>query len=148
MIREATPSDVDQLTELSVLLFPDSPAAELRAEFEFYTRSGAQTCFLVYPDDEEHPQAIGFSHVALRTDYVEGTNSSPVGYLEALYVLEAYRLKGYGRRLVTASEDWARAKGAYEFASDCLLDNLDSYRFHMKCGFREANRIISFTKDL
>ena len=148
MIREATPSDVDQLTELAVLLYPDSPVLELRAEFEFFTRSGAQTCFLAYPDDEAHPEAVGFTHVAMRTDYVEGTQTSPVGYLEAVYVREAYRLQGYGQRLVAASEEWARAKGAVEFASDCLLDNKDSYEFHMKCGFKEANRIISFTKDI
>lgn len=39
-------------------------------------------------------------------------------------------------------------KGCAQFASDCELDNDLSRHFHLGTGFREANRIICFTKKL
>ncbi|MFR8975649.1 MAG: hypothetical protein ACLVG9_06585 [Eubacteriales bacterium] len=45
-------------------------------------------------------------------------------------------------------ENWARQRGCKEFASDCELDNNGSFQFHIHSGFREANRIICFTKQL
>ena len=38
--------------------------------------------------------AVGFAQCGLRRDYVEGTDSSPVGYLEGIFIKEEYR-KGY-----------------------------------------------------
>ena len=35
-----------------------------------------------------------------------------------------------------------------EFAGDCELHNLRSLQFHLKLGFREANRVICFAKKL
>ena len=91
---------------------------------------------------------IGFAQCALRHDYVEGTSTSPVGYLEGIYVLEEYRREGVAVGLLTACENWARQSGCKEFASDCELDNTLSLRFHLAVGFEEANRIICFAKKL
>ena len=49
---------------------------------------------------EHGDNAVAVAHVSLRRDYVEGTGSSPVGYLEAVYVLPEFRLQGVGGRLV------------------------------------------------
>ena len=83
-----------------------------------------------------------------RFDYVEGTKSSPVGYLEGIFVEENFRNKGYAKELLNACENWAKDKGCKEFASDCELDNLTSLKFHLSMGFDEANRIICFKKEL
>lgn len=91
---------------------------------------------------------IGFAHISLRREYVEGTDSSPVGYLEGVFVDEARRGLGVGRALVEAGEDWARGRGCREFASDCELHNLESLAFHLKIGFAEQNRVICFAKGL
>ena len=79
---------------------------------------------------------------------MEGTDSSPVGYLEGIYVAEEYRKHGIARELLAACERWAKEKGCTEFASDCELDNTQSLQFHLNVGFEEANRIICFTKKL
>lgn len=92
--------------------------------------------------------AIGFAQCQLRHDYVEGTESSPVGYLEGIYVADGYRKQGIARELLSACEDWAKEKGCKEFASDCELDNTQNLQFHLNVGFEEANRIICFTKKL
>lgn len=92
--------------------------------------------------------SVGFAQCALRHDYVEGTDSSPVGYLEGIFVKEGHRGKGYGRRLLKACEEWAKQAGCCEFASDCESANASSRLFHLHTGFQEANRIICFVKKL
>ena len=100
--------------------------------------------FLAYADET----AVGFAQCQLRQDYVEGTESSLVGYLEGVFVEESHRNSGHARSLLAACEQWAREQGCSEFASDCELTNTQSLAFHLHCGFREANRIICFTKKL
>ena len=92
--------------------------------------------------------AVAFAHCSLRFDYVEGTSSSPVGYLEGIYVEPDFRKQDIAKQLVNTCENWAKEKGCMEFASDCDLPNEDSYKFHLKIGFKEANRNIHFTKEL
>ena len=53
--------------------------------------NGKSQFFLKYENDFP----IGFAQCQLRYDYVEGTKSSPVGYLEGIFVKEGYRSKGY-----------------------------------------------------
>lgn len=64
------------------------------------------TCFIKFIDKK----VVVFANIALRHDYVEGTETSPVGYLEGVYVKENYRKKGYARELVEVCEKWARKK--------------------------------------
>lgn len=91
---------------------------------------------------------IGFAQCQLRCDYVEGTSTSPVGYLEGIFVKEGYRNRGYAKELLAECEAWAKNNGCLEFASDCEIDNADSFYFHKAMNFIEANRIICFTKAL
>jgi aminoglycoside 6'-N-acetyltransferase I len=96
----------------------------------------------------EHEQAlIGFVEVSLRP-YAEGCNSSPVGYLEGWYVAPQYGRSGVGRRLVETAEDWARARGCLEMASDTELHNTQSQRAHARLGYQEVVRLVCFRKSL
>lgn len=144
MIRKAEMKDLSVLAALACRLWPRHGVAEMEAEYaEMMAREDA-AFFLAYHQEE----AIGFAQCQLRDDYVEGTASSPVGYLEGIYVAEEYRQQGLARELLAACENWAKAKGCTEFASDCELDNVQSLQFHLKLGFEEANRIICFAKKL
>lgn len=144
MLRKADLNDLTILAELSCKLWPHHTADEMLAEYGVGVASPDAAFFLAYA--EETP--IGFAQCQLRHDYVEGTESSPVGYLEGIYVADEYRKQGVARELLSACESWAKAKGCTEFASDCELDNTHSLRFHLNVGFEEANRIICFTKKL
>lgn len=144
MIKQAQISDAKIAAELALLLWPDNTLEDFILEMEHFITSENSVIFLAV----EAEQAIGFAQCQLRTDYVEGTDSSPVGYLEGLFVVDDFRHQGIARKLVAACEKWAILKGCTEFASDCELDNTDSLAMHLRLGFTEANRIICFTKKL
>jgi len=144
MIREVEKQDLPILAELACQLWSHHTANEMLSEYGMGIANPNAAFFLAYA--EETP--IGFAQCQLRYDYVEGTDSSPVGYLEGIYVADGYRKQGVARELLSACESWAKAKGCTEFASDCELDNTQSLRFHLSVGFEEANRIICFTKKL
>ena len=144
MIRKAEIKDLPILAEMACQLWPDNTVEEMRSEFVEIIAKPDAAFFLAYSEET----AVGFAQCQLRHDYVEGTDSSPVGYLEGIYVADGYRQQGFARELLSACESWAKAKGCSEFASDCELDNVQSLQFHLNVGFEEANRIICFTKKL
>ena len=144
MIRKAERKDLPILAELACQLWPDNTVEEMRSEFAEIIAKPDAAFFLAY----EEENAAGFAQFQLRHDYVEGTDSSPVGYLEGIYVADGYRKQGVARELLSACESWAKSIGCTEFASDCELSNVQSLQFHLNMGFEEANRIICFTKKL
>ena len=144
MIRKAEIRDAKTIARLALRLWPEHSTEELEAEFGELLADAGCAIFLAEQDDE----AVGFAQCQLRHDYVEGTDSSPVGYLEGVFVAEPYRNKRIASALLAACEDWAREMGCTEFASDCELTNTNSLRFHLAAGFTEANRIICFVKEL
>lgn len=144
MIEKAEIKDYKKVTKLALLLWPDNEEVELHKEFKDIL--GCEEALILLAYDKE--EAIAFAQCQLRQDYVEGTDSSPVGYLEGIYVKEAYRGKGLAKEMLSKCEKWAKEKGCSEFASDCEFDNVDSLKFHLGTGFEETNRIICFTKRI
>ncbi len=142
MIQKAEQNALPILARLASELWEGHTIKELEEEFALLLRQKEAAFFLNY----EMGNPIGFAQCQLRHDYVEGTDSSPVGYLEGIYIKEEYRRRGYAKELLQACENWAAKMGCKEFASDCELHNRDSLEFHLHTGFQEVNRIICFTK--
>ncbi len=143
-IRRAGKKDVCAVSQLALMLWPENAIDDLKGEFAQLLAYDECAIFLCMADEE----AVGFAQCQLRHDYVEGTDSSPVGYLEGIFVHPRHRKNGCARILLQGCQDWAKALGCAHFASDCELDNAESLAFHLKMGFIEANRIICFTKNL
>lgn len=144
MILRATDTDTLALAQLAIQMWASHSLAELERDFAKALRDENAACFLAYAEGKP----IGFAQCGLRFDYVEGTETSPVGYLEGILIQEAYRHRGFARKLLEACENWARSKKCTEFASDCELGNRNSLSFHLAMGFEEANRVICFRKSL
>jgi len=143
-IVEATEADVEPWTGLGLLLWPDHSFHEMRETFSGILKAERETAFLCKVGQEY----AGFINVSIRVDYVEGSNSTPVGFVEGIYVKEAYRKQGIAKRLIARGEMWAKAQGCTEMGSDIEQHNTTSYDFHTTVGFREANRIICFIKEI
>ncbi|MGN1201457.1 MAG: aminoglycoside 6'-N-acetyltransferase [Candidatus Caccovivens sp.] len=143
-IKKASLSEIEILAKLANKLWTGHSVEELKIEFSDIMQKNQSAFFVKYVEE----QPVGFAQCQKRFDYVEGTHSSPVGYLEGVYVCPKYRRQGFATQLLKECENWAKENGCKEFASDCQLCNYKSAKFHLVSGFKEANRIICFTKKL
>ncbi len=144
VIQPMIEREVPAVAQLALKLWPDAHLSELAAEILAALSSGKDLIYVAKANES----IIAFAHVALHLEYVEGTSTSPVGYLEGIFVEEAYRKQGIALQLVQHCESWAKGKGCQEFASDAELPNVDSQRFHEKVGFKEVNRVVCYVKEL
>ena len=143
--RKAKLDDIEVLTELLCELYECNSYDDLLAENKRHFGDAKQVFFLAFDDDVP----IGVCHGSLRDEYVNGKEHiGTCGYLEGIYVKSPHRLNGVASGLIALCEDWARNNVCQEFLSDCLLDNMDSLRFHLKLGFLETERCIFFRKEL
>ncbi len=91
---------------------------------------------------------IGFLEAGLRS-HADGCDPAhPVGFVEGWLVKEEMRGQGIGQRLLEAAEDWARAQGCTEMASDTWIDNELSQRVHEALGFQVVDRCVHYRKAL
>ncbi|GAA0707770.1 aminoglycoside 6'-N-acetyltransferase [Dokdonella soli] len=145
-VRAAQAGDLAQWSALRAALWPDVDAAEHRADIEDQLAQPERFNSFLALDGIGMP--IGLAEASLRCDYVNGTESSPVGFLDGLYVVPAVRRRGVGRALVAAVEAWTRALGCRELASDSLLANEPAHAAHRAYGFEETERVVYFRKSV
>ena len=132
--------------DFRLALWPDATADDHRGYMAISLAQPERFLQLMMYDEQRVP--IGFIEGSIRGDYVNGTETSPVGFVEGVYVAPSWRRRGVARRLFDAIGDWARARGCRELASDALLENEASQRAHRALGFREAERVVYYVKRL
>jgi aminoglycoside 6'-N-acetyltransferase I len=146
-IVPATPAHVNAWADLRADLWPDDDAAGHRAEIEeILADADPKLIAVVAVDDAGVVQ--GFAEGSLRHDYVEGCDSSPVVYLEGICVRPEARRTGVARLLAAAIGEWGRTHGCTEYASDAIVEDEESHRFHAAIGFAEVERVVCFRKEL
>ncbi len=147
-IAQATIADIHSVAALRHALWPEVPLDELFDEARglIEDQNASTAVFLAFA--EGRAVAVGLAEVVLRRDYVNGCESSPVAFLEGVYVAPDHRRRGIARALVETAAGWGRAVGAGEFASDALLDNEASHAFHRALGFEETERVVYFRRAL
>ena len=146
MIRAVRPDDAVDWERMREILWPSSPGehtGEIAAFFGGDRRDPAEV-FMALDDDG---RAVGFAEVSIRP-YAEGCYSGRVAYLEGWYVEEGRRREGVGAALVAAVEDWGRAQGCTELASDAEVHNRASAAAHRSLGFTEVGTMVCFRKAL
>lgn len=147
-VRPATPVDADTWVELRHALWPEGTDAEHRDEVaQFFQGTFPRTPWAVLLAEDKTGAVVGFAEVSIRP-YAEGCVTTRVAYLEGWYVRPEARKQGVGRVLVAAAEDWGRAQGCREFASDTQPDNTTSTAAHQALGFADVGLIRCFRKDL
>jgi aminoglycoside 6'-N-acetyltransferase I len=135
--------DPDWLAQRCAFWDGESEEEHLASLKKFTTTHAPYFAFIA---NDEDGKAVGFAEISVRKDYVNGTSSSPVLFLEGIFVLPEFRSGGISRALCGAAEDWGRANGIREVASDSDIDNEVSLRAHRGLGFEEVERVVCFRK--
>ena len=143
-IQPVLPQQLEHWLRLRQAVYPGVSEKFHRAEMQIFLADGTKQCFLAIGNDDE---PCGMAEVTLR-NIVDGCLSSPVGYIEGLYVDPAYRGKGISRLLLESAEHWCRDQGCIEIGTDAELENVEAQRFHERMGFKETYRIVEYRKDL
>ncbi|MCL6265919.1 aminoglycoside 6'-N-acetyltransferase [Flagellimonas myxillae] len=139
-----TAPDFPDWKEMALRLFKDYPADEVERGLKTILEKSNQQTFMA----KEAGAAVGFVSTSLRVDYVEGSTTSPVGYVDMIYVKEPYRKHGLARKLFDQAEVWAKEKGCTEMGSDTWLWNKDAQQFHEKIGFRKEDVLVHYIKTI
>lgn len=142
-IAPCNQADLGEWTAMRHALWPDETGLEQGAAAML---AAPELLALIARDDAAKP--LGFAEAAIRHDYVNGCDTSPVLFLEGIYVAPAHRRTGIARALAEHAAQWGRAFGCTEFASDALLDNAESHAFHAALGFAETERVVYFCRSL
>ena len=145
-VRAATDEDISAIATLRRALWP-SPEIDHPAEIGRLIRhpGGDMTMFVAFAASGA---IVGFAEASIRHDYVNGCGTSPVAFLEGIFVEPASRRTGAARALTAAVEAWGAARGCRELASDADLENTTSHAMHAALGFEETERVVCFRKDL
>ncbi len=150
LIRNAQPSDREQLARLRAALWPESSVEEHAEELDLFLGGkfpGVMPLVILVAVAGDGTLA-GFLEAGLRS-YADGCDAShPVGYVEGWYVVENWRQQGIGAELLRAAENWARTQGCVEMAWDTAIDNPVSQRAHEALGFEIVERSVLYRKAL
>jgi aminoglycoside 6'-N-acetyltransferase I len=142
-IYPATEEDAAGWQNLRSQLWPDADSAR---EIAQYFVADPKERGQVFVAKDSRGIICGFIKLSVRRDWVEGSTTSPVAYVEGWFVHPDYRKQGIGKALLTAAESWARDSGFTEIASDTLIEKEESISAHRACGCTEVERTVHFIK--
>lgn len=144
-IERLTAADFDAWIALRMQLWPEHSLDELRRDGDALLARGDRAVAFAAKSEGA---LVGFAEATLRVDFVNGSSTSPVTFLEGLYVVAHCRRQGAARALCGAVERWGAGCGCTEFASDALLENEQGHSVHRALGFTETERVVYFLKPI
>ena len=145
-VARATAADAEDWTAMRTALWPRGGDGQHAADIARLLVDAGETVNLIARDTDG--VALGLAEAALRHDYDNGCRTSPVAFLEGIFVKPEARGRGVARALVAGVEAWAQERGCTEFASDASTENLASQQMHKRLGFAETQRVVYFRKML
>ena len=145
-LERVTAATIGEWVALRQALWPEAPKDELADQAaELLKKESAAVAFLL----RDVTNAVAaFAEATIRVDYVNGCSTSPVAFLEGIYVRPERRRRGATRLLCHAVEAWARQQGCRELASDANIENAISHLMHEALGFRESERVVCYHKRI
>lgn len=140
-LRPARPADGPALLALLPELadFPLPPwrtaaqvaNADTRILLEALTRGDRTSCVLVAEDPDG--SVAGFVFSTTRQDYFTG---KPHAHIEVVVVRAAARGRGLARRLIDATETWARERGYASVTLNVFASNRRADTVYQRLGYR------------
>jgi len=149
-VRTAELADRFALSRMRTELWPEGSFEEHSLELETLLRERMSGSFpmAILVAEGADGSLIGFLEVGMRS-HADGCDTSrPVGFVEGWFVEEGFRKAGIGAQLMRGAEEWARAQGCVEMASDTWIDAVESQRAHEALGFEVVDRCVNYRKRL
>lgn len=147
VIRAVTAADTNEWLRMRQALWPDGSLAQHRQDIDRYFAGDRREPAEVLLALTVNSAPVGFAELSIR-NIVDGCSTDRVAYLEGWYVVPESRVRGIGRALIHAAEEWALRQGCTEFGSDSDIDNEVSRAAHLRSGFQESGRVRTFRKQL
>ena len=140
MIRLVQPADTAEWLRMRMELWPDSdPDDEAEEIAHYFAGLPLPTLQVAYVYPHPDGSLCGLIEASIHTS-APGCETNRIGYIEAWYVDQEWRGKGVGRALVEQVENWARAQGCTEMASDTTPFYPISPKAHHALGYEEVER--------
>jgi GNAT superfamily N-acetyltransferase len=133
VVRPATVADTPALARLATQLgYPSDPAAMPGRLGRLAADSNA-AAFVAESDGT----VVGMATVHLRYTI---NHESPIAQLTLLVVDEANRIRGVGRALVRAAENFAKGRGAKRINVTTALHRAGAHAFYERLGYTHTGR--------
>lgn len=133
MIRPATADDAAALAELLGQLGYPAPAGDMPRRLALLRDDDRSEAFVA--DDDGVVVGLATTHTE-----VSLTRGEAIGQLTALVVKDGYRGAGAGRQLVSAFEEWARARGCRKLVVTTANHREGAHRFYDRLGWEWTGR--------
>lgn len=142
--RDPTHADFAVWKEMRQALYESLDDFHHEEEMAWILEADYWHCLLA---ESEEGEIMGFLELSLR-NIVDGCLTSPVGYIEGLYLKPQFRNSGHGVELISRAEEWCRSKGCREMATDSESGNRRAHNFFRREGFEETFTVVQFKKPL
>jgi GNAT superfamily N-acetyltransferase len=139
LIRDVEDGDADAIARLCSQLGYPLEAPDIPGRLHRFSTDSNAGAFVGMRDGD----VIGLVTVHLRYTL---NHEAPIAQLSLLIVDKAVRTRGVGRALVTAVEQWAKARGAKKVVVTTALDRDGAHAFYEKVGYAHTGR--RYGKDL
>lgn len=144
-ICNVTKNNFNEWVLMGLELWPAHKRIDLEKELKINLKSRKSKTILIKNENGEY---LGFINLTLRTDYVQGAKSTPVAYVEGIFIKPKYRKQGIAKILIKEAERWAKKKGCKELGSDAEIENISSQNFHTNLGFKKTGVNVHFIKKI
>ncbi|TXR54373.1 aminoglycoside 6'-N-acetyltransferase [Reinekea thalattae] len=146
MIEHCSEENQQQWLALRCELWPDDSPEDHQLDIDNLLAEPEQFVQAIFRLSDD--QAVGFIEASIRSEYVNGTSTTPIVFLEGIYVKESHRGYGIAKKLLQFITEWALDNGFTELASDALVSNRSAQQFHQGLGFEETERVVFYCKSL
>ena len=131
--RKMTPDDADAVARVEAACFPVPWSRE-----SFWREASNENTSYLLAINEETKDVIGYAGCWILADEAQITNVA---------ILPAYRGQGAGTRLMAASIEAARARGATAMTLEVRPSNTPALALYHHFGFKEAGRRKGYYSD-
>lgn len=146
-VRPVAAGDYAQWLRMRKILFDDLDNTFHETEMAIYAAATDKHCLIAEASGVCAEMCLGFAELSLR-NVVDGCLSTPVGYVEGIFVVPEARGRGVSRALIEHAVAWFDRQGCREMATDTLAGDTAAQAFHRQLGFTETYRIVQFRQTL